>query len=271
MSVSAESELPSDKAAQRRGRGRPQGRAAGFEERRQQIVEIATKVFAELGYTGASVNDLTRATGMGKGALYNYIESKENLLVEIASMVMTPLLSELREIHELDEPSLVRLRMVSEAILDGISMRPHHVWVYEHDYRFLTGENRTRFLQQRDEMEQLVERLMEEAVADGAFRGGDIRLLSFQFFSLHKQTVQWFDPTGIWTPAELSREYCRTLFNGFEVNAATFDAIEWRAAQRRAERRSAGPGRGNTTDDVDEPGHSAQPRRSVAPSSAGSS
>lgn len=271
MTVSANPGAPSGKAVQRRGRGRPQGRAAGFEERRQRIVEIATKVFAELGYTGASVNDLTRATGLGKGALYNYIESKENLLVEIASMVMAPLLSELRDIDELDEPAMVRLRMVSEAILDGIAVRPHHVWVYEHDYRFLTGENRTRFLQQRDEMEQLVERLMEEAASDGTFRGGDIRLLSFQFFSLHKQTVQWFDPSGVWTPAELSREYCRTLFNGFAVNAATFDAVEWRAAKRRVERRSAREGRGAPTDAIDGSAATGRGLRSVVPSPAGSS
>jgi hypothetical protein len=30
------------------------------------------------GYSGTSVSDLTDATGLGKGALHRYIESKEN-------------------------------------------------------------------------------------------------------------------------------------------------------------------------------------------------
>jgi TetR/AcrR family transcriptional regulator, cholesterol catabolism regulator len=220
-------------ASTTRGRGRPQGHGPGFDARRREIVDIATALFAERGYSGTTVSDLTQATGLGKGALYHYIESKENLLVEISAMVMTPLIARTREICALPEPPLVRLRMVSEAILDGITRRPAHVWVYEHDYRYLTGGNRVRFLHQRHELENLVYALAAEAIAEGAFRDADVRLLMFQFFSLHKQTVQWFHRDGPWAPSELSREYCHTLFNGFAADSATFDDIEARVDARR--------------------------------------
>ncbi|MFC4949194.1 TetR/AcrR family transcriptional regulator [Pseudonocardia sp. GCM10023141] len=215
-----------DEDRERRGRGRPQGHGPGFEDRRREIVDLATALFAEQGYSGTSVSDLMRVTGLGKGALYHYIESKENLLVEISSQVMTPLIARMREIVALEESPLVRLRMISEAILDGIAQRPEHVWVYEHDYRYLSGENRTRFLQQRHDFEGLVFQLGNEAIARGLFRGSDVRLLMFQFFSLHKQTAQWFHRDGPWAPSELSREYCRTLFNGFAADAASLDALE---------------------------------------------
>jgi TetR/AcrR family transcriptional regulator, cholesterol catabolism regulator len=220
-------------APPRRGRGRPHGHGPGFEAKRQEIIDIATTLFAERGYSGTTMSDLTHATGLGKGALYHYIDSKENLLVEISALVMTPLIARMREIVELDESPLVRLRMISEAILHGIARRPDRVWVYEHDYRYLTGANRVRFLEQRHEFEGLVFRLGNEAIDKGLFRGPDVRLLMFQFFSMHKQTAQWCRRGGPWGPGELSREYCRTLFNGFAAGAITFDDIEARVATRQ--------------------------------------
>lgn len=220
-------------APARRARGRPQGHGPGYESKRREIIDIATKLFAEQGYSGTSVACLTRATGLGKGALYHYIESKENLLVEISTQVMGPLIDRTRKIVALDECATVRLRMISEAILDGIGKRPDHVWVYEHDYRYLRGVNRTKFLQQRHEFESLVIGLVDEAIARGVFRGADARLLMFQFFNLHKGTNQWYHMDGRWSAPELSREYCRTLFNGFAASAGSFDEVEDRVGRLR--------------------------------------
>jgi AcrR family transcriptional regulator len=219
-------------AAPRR-RGRPQGHGPGFEARRAEIIDIATKLFAQRGYSGTAVSDLTSATGLGKGALYRYISSKENLLVEISALVMNPLIARTQDICSLDESPLVKLRLISEAVLRGIADRPDYVWVYEHDYRYLTGENRERFLAQRRAFEEPLLELGRSAIAQGVFRDTDVRLLMFQFFSLHKQVAQWFDRGGDWTPEELSSEYCRTLFNGFAAGSADFAEVERRAAVHR--------------------------------------
>jgi AcrR family transcriptional regulator len=217
----------------RRGRGRPQGHGPGFERRRAEIIDVATTLFAERGFAGTSVSDLIDATGLGKGALYRYIESKENLLVEISARVMEPLIARTRRICELDDSPLVKLRLISEAILIDISERPDYVWVYEHDYRYLTGENRERFLTQRQAFEKPLLDLGRAAVAAGLFRDTDVRLLMFQFFSLHKQVAQWFHRGGDWSPDVLSREYCRTLFNGFSARSVDFDDVEEHAAAHR--------------------------------------
>ena len=104
----------------------------------------------------------------------------------------------------------------------------------EHDYRYLTGVNRTRFLQRRLEFEGLVFRLVDEAIEQGTFRKSDVRLLVFQFFNLHKGTIQWYQRDGGWTAGELSREYCRTLFNGFASTAGSFEQVEERVDRLRA-------------------------------------
>ena len=51
-----------------------------FDRRMQHILEHATEVFYEKGYEGASMRDLSRATGISLAGLYYYFESKEKLL-----------------------------------------------------------------------------------------------------------------------------------------------------------------------------------------------
>lgn len=195
---------------------RPPGHGPGYEIKRQQIIDLAAELFARKGYAGTSITDIGSATGLAKGALYYYIGSKENLLVEIQNRVLAPLLAAGRRIQSFDdEDPVLRLRVLSETLLDLILRRLDHIWVYEHDYRHLGDRNRSRVLRQRREFEQVVKSLLTEAMDTGAFRRMDSRLAMLQFLNLHNHTYQWAKPTGRWDAAYLSKEYCTTLFAGF--------------------------------------------------------
>src|SRR6202167_4739749 len=54
--------------------------ATRFDRRLAQILNHATDVFCKKGYEGASMRDLSRASGMSLAGLYYYFESKERLL-----------------------------------------------------------------------------------------------------------------------------------------------------------------------------------------------
>src|ERR1700691_647402 len=47
--------------------------------KRRQIMEGARTVFLASGFDGASMNDIARVSGVSKGTLYVYFESKEQL------------------------------------------------------------------------------------------------------------------------------------------------------------------------------------------------
>jgi AcrR family transcriptional regulator len=53
-------------------------------ERREQILAGARSAFAEHGYEGATVAKLEQATGLSRGAIFNYFPSKEDLFLELA-------------------------------------------------------------------------------------------------------------------------------------------------------------------------------------------
>lgn len=215
---------------------RPPGHGPGYEPKRQQIIDLAAELFARKGYTATSITDIGAATGLAKGALYYYIGSKENLLVEIQNRVLAPLLAATRQVQAFDEDPVLRLRLLSETLLDLILRHLNHIWVYEHDYRHLSDKNRSRVLRQRREFEQIVKSLLSEAMETGAFRRMDSRLAMLQFLNLHNHTYQWAKPTGRWDAAYLSKEYCATLFGGFiaDYDLARLESRVQRFRNRRA-------------------------------------
>jgi TetR/AcrR family transcriptional regulator, cholesterol catabolism regulator len=205
---------------------RPPGHGPGFEQRRQEIIDEAARLFGERGYAATGVSDLCSAVGLGKGALYYYIGSKEKLLVAIQNRVLEPLLLSTGQIAGLDVSAMVRLRILSENLLSVILNYLPHIWVYEHDYRYLTGDNRAQVVQQRRRFENMVRSLLEEAMEVGDVTETDPRLATLQFLNLHNHTYQWARASQPWSASQLSTVYFRTLMLGFGAKASAVERAE---------------------------------------------
>lgn len=67
------------------------------ENKKQQILESALKVFASHGYDGATISMIAKEAGMAKGLMYSYYESKEKLVVELIRFGMQKAASHMEE------------------------------------------------------------------------------------------------------------------------------------------------------------------------------
>jgi len=70
--------------------------ATRFDKRLAEILAHATDVFCEKGYEGASMRDLSRASGMSLAGLYYYFESKERLLFLIQKHTFSTIVQRLK-------------------------------------------------------------------------------------------------------------------------------------------------------------------------------
>jgi AcrR family transcriptional regulator len=55
---------------------------------RSNILKVALLLFLEKGYKNVSYQDLIKRSGLSKGAIYHYFESKEQLLVSVFDMFL---------------------------------------------------------------------------------------------------------------------------------------------------------------------------------------
>lgn len=73
------------------------GTPARRSSRREQILEIAVRLFAERGYHGVSMDDIGSAAGVTGPALYHHFAGKESMLVAALTPVSEGLLAGGRE------------------------------------------------------------------------------------------------------------------------------------------------------------------------------
>ena len=66
-----------------------------------EIYEHATRLFAERGFAGTSLQDIASAVGLLKGSIYYYIKTKEDLLYELVNRAQILYLGTLEEDAEL--------------------------------------------------------------------------------------------------------------------------------------------------------------------------
>src|SRR6266404_7102547 len=92
--------LLATRASRRSSKMSSRASATRFDRRLGHILDHATEVFCEKGYEGASMRDLSRATGMSLAGLYYYFESKERLLFLIQKHTFTTILEKLKALLE---------------------------------------------------------------------------------------------------------------------------------------------------------------------------
>jgi len=107
-----------------------------FDRRLAKILAHATDVFYEKGYEGASMRDLSRASGVSLSGLYYYFESKEKLLYLIQKHTFSTIVERLRE----------RLEQVSDP------ERRVRIFILNHLEYFLANQKGMKVLSHEDDV-----------------------------------------------------------------------------------------------------------------------
>ncbi len=86
-------------------------------DKRQQILEAATKVFARLGLEKGRIEDIAEEAGVGKGTVYEYFRSKEELFEAIALGAVGEMMQMLDGLADTDMPAAGKLeRFIDEGV-----------------------------------------------------------------------------------------------------------------------------------------------------------
>jgi AcrR family transcriptional regulator len=95
--------------------------------RREEILDAATLLFAELGYDAAGTQELAEKLQVGKGTLYRYFPSKRDLFLAAVDRVMRRLRASVEAgIEGIEEP-LERIERAVFSYLDFFATHPEYV------------------------------------------------------------------------------------------------------------------------------------------------
>lgn len=89
-------------------------------EKRNRIFDAAIKVFAREGFHGATIDKIASASGMGKGSIYRYFKSKEDLLEELLKAKFADIVNRINKICSTDSNVLEQAREMIESWISFI-------------------------------------------------------------------------------------------------------------------------------------------------------
>lgn len=194
-----------------------QGRSAKWQARRHEIVDVSALVFAERGYHATSTAELCEANDMGKGALYYYIGSKEELLAAIHDRVMDEVMLGADRADRAGGRPTEKLAQLGEELLDVIFRFPNHVWVFLHEFPALTGQNAEMFRLRRRLYEKRVEDVFRDGIECGEFRPLDTRLAVTAWLGMHNYTYLSLRAGGHLSVKEIAKSFADIFILGVEV------------------------------------------------------
>jgi len=70
-----------------------------MEEKKLEVIPIAIRLFSEKGYNATSVEEIAKEVGMAKGSFYRLFDSKEDLLLEIFTLIPKQIKAGLTKIY----------------------------------------------------------------------------------------------------------------------------------------------------------------------------
>lgn len=137
--------------------------------RRAELTRAAARLFAQKGYHGTSVGDLAEALGLQKGSLYTHIDSKAELLWEVAREGAEAFHAALDALPE-DGPVLERIRAALRAHLRVVAEQLDIATVFVREWRYLEGDRREQFVAERRRYEERIRGLFREGREVGELR-----------------------------------------------------------------------------------------------------
>jgi AcrR family transcriptional regulator len=184
-----------------------------FDRQLGKILEHATEVFCDKGYEGASMRDLSRATGMSLAGMYHYFGSKERLLYLIQKHTFSTVLSRLRDRLSETNDAGQGIRAFIHNHLEYFLEHQQAMKVLSHEDEVLDGEYSREIAHLKREYYRICRDLLDRYKKEKGLEF-DSRTAVLSLFGMMNWIYTWYNPRLDGGAEQLSREMGNIFFRG---------------------------------------------------------
>ena len=161
------------------------------EQRRAQILEVATQVFAEKGYHDARIDDIVVRAGIARGTFYLYFSDKRAIFEELVGAFLTRLNDAIERIELADDAPrhMNELTANLRRVFALFAANPEMARILLSAAVGLDADFDRRLLGFYDEINAMLTRALEQGEAAGLVRPGNARLRAYCITGLVKECL----------------------------------------------------------------------------------
>jgi AcrR family transcriptional regulator len=184
--------------------------------RRDELLELAARMFADRGLRATTVRDIADSAGILSGSLYHHFSSKEEMVDELLRGFLDWLFERYQEIVATESNPLERLKGLFMASFEAIEDRHAQVVIYQDEAKRLADQPRFAYVEERNkEQRKMWLALLNQGVKEGYFRPDiDVDLVYRFIRDTTWVSVRWYQPGGPLTAEEVGRQYLSIVLGG---------------------------------------------------------
>lgn len=141
--------------------------------RRTRIAEAARDVFAEKGYTAATMREIAAAAGLHVPTMYQYVRSKEEILELVYAWTINQAVDEMEAVLSAEGPAAERMDAIVRRLHDVNQKLRRGTLVMNRETRSLSQSARERVLGHYAGMVRRIGEVVAQGQQEGAFRQMD--------------------------------------------------------------------------------------------------
>lgn len=188
------------------------------DNRQEQIIDIACRLFARRGYEGTSLRDIAEEAKITKAALYYHFPNKEALYHRIVLDSLRALIDYVRAEVDAAPTPLEKVRqfmLVSADFMDA----NRDAWMAGSNAFWMGSESEPRLLAiaLRNEYEALLRTCITHAIAASEFRQSNVAMTGRFLLSALNQISRWHNPKGALSTRAVVEQYLDMALHGMQV------------------------------------------------------
>jgi len=194
------------------------------EEKRNRIITAAINTFSKYGLEKGTIATIAKEADIGKGTVYQYFQSKEEIFENIIYIIFDGLLHAWKEIIESDISPLKKIEIMLDYTVDitdqwmNSESKDQMAMLMEIFLYSFRNQNKINMDQVLKNIYKLIEPVIEEGVKEGVFKTVDADYLGFILFSfLDGFALHFFFQIQNYDHEKLKNSMKNLLLNGLLI------------------------------------------------------
>jgi AcrR family transcriptional regulator len=183
--------------------------------RREEILDAATDLFAEFGFSDAVTKDLADKLQVGKGTIYRYFPSKRDLFLATVDRVMRRMRVHIDEAVAGVPDLLDRIEEGTRAFLSFFAEHPKYVELLILERALFKDRTTPTYIEHRERNKLRWNEVYRTLIAEGRVRDMPVERISSVFVDLAYGTIftNYFTGEGR-SPEDQARDILDVVFRG---------------------------------------------------------
>jgi len=172
------------------------------QDTRRKILDSAARIFSEKGYYGSVVDDIVKASGTSKGAVYFYFQSKEQIFLSLVETYVGTVAQELQAAVHRSRGLMAQVEAAVATLVRSFQAHRPLAKIVLIDWPAAGAEFQGKRIALKAMLVEVLRGYLDRAVQDGKIASQDTELAAYVWIgAISEVVVRWLS-TGKPSPLE---------------------------------------------------------------------